>query len=1356
MMKIFKKSYIHILCLQLLVTSCVPEIQRRENSRGEVQVSNISVQGDKLRIVGSSLHKVENIRITDKSGTTSDFSIGSQNEGEIIADALSNTLLPLNQILTMTLQSANGASTFTINVDLPDLGASHGQILQYNAITRKWAPANQPTSSVTSVNGKLGAVNLTVDDLYDTDTSGAISGSILKFNGTNWVIGTDEGGSSTNATSIHNRLVSNITPTDGQALVWSSTNSSWVPSTIASGGGGGTGEANTVYSTGGTSIFKQKVGSQLQFKGLSPSSDINITEGSNSLGLQISTANGANQLLRLDSLGRLPALDGSQLTGISGGGGGSGETNTMSTASGASIFKQKSGVDFVMRGILGSSDFVINESTNTVDFQINTANGANQLLRLDSSGRLPALDGSLLTGIAAGGGDTTLQSRDVSAAAPTNGQALLWNDVSQQWEPATITAGGAGGEVNTASSAGGEAIYQNKVGSNLVFKGLSNTTDISLTGNANDIQIGINTSNGAGQILRLDSFGRLPALDGSLLTGIAASASGDAVSLQTRDISSTAPTDGQVLTWNNSVSEWEPQTLAAASSDATTLQTRNVATTAPADGQALVWNNGTSQWEPQTIISGGGSGENNTISSAGGVSLFKQKSGVDLILKGLQGSTDFTVSGSTNTVDLQINTSNGANQLLRLDASGRLPAIDGSLLTGIAGGSSDATAIQSRTVSAVAPANGQALLWNSTSSQWEPTTIVTGGAGGEANTASSAGGEGLFQAKVGTNLVFKGLTGGSDITLTGNTNDVQINVTTANAANELLRLDAFGRLPAVDGSQLTGIATSDNTIQSRAVASTAPTDGQALVWNNIASQWEPQTISAGAGGESNTISSVGGASLFKQKTGVDLELKGLTVTSDLAITENVNDVQVGVNTSNGANQLLRLDASGRLPAIDGSQLTGIAAAGEVNTASNLGGSYGVFAQKNGSELQFKGFNFSTDFSISDVGDYYDITLLTSNAGGELLRLELDGKLPSLDATNLYNLPASDTTLQSRSVSPNPPSNGQVLTWNGTFSEWEPADLTVSGDDLGSHMATQNFQIGANYISYSGLDEGLYVNLGGNVGIGTNTPAADLHISDSHAEMKIQDSNVGISSEVNFTLLADGSEAGFALLNSNYDWAADFPDASWSDVMLFHSAPETANGMRMHAFAGDINLSVGDAILTDVLNVNGTNGNVGILTTTPSGSFALDVNGSVRGTAAFDSTSDERLKKKVTSISSEISILDKLSLLDGVYFEWRKDEFPQKNFKEGRDIGVIAQNVEKVFPEAVSRDENGYLSVAYAKLVAPLIEAVKSLFSISKDQGRDIASLEARTKKLEEENQMLKQALCEMNPKAKICQSKQSK
>jgi hypothetical protein len=46
--------------------------------------------------------------------------------------------------------------------------------------------------------------------------------------------------------------------------------------------------------------------------------------------------------------------------------------------------------------------------------------------------------------------------------------------------------------------------------------------------------------------------------------------------------------------------------------------------------------------------------------------------------------------------------------------------------------------------------------------------------------------------------------------------------------------------------------------------------------------------------------------------------------------------------------------------------------------------------------------------------------------------------------------------------------------------------------------------------------------------------------------------------------------------------------------------------------------------------------------------------------------------------------------------------------EGHDIGVIAQEVEKVFPEIVTTRNNGYKAVKYEKLTAVLIEAVKEL------------------------------------------------
>jgi len=67
----------------------------------------------------------------------------------------------------------------------------------------------------------------------------------------------------------------------------------------------------------------------------------------------------------------------------------------------------------------------------------------------------------------------------------------------------------------------------------------------------------------------------------------------------------------------------------------------------------------------------------------------------------------------------------------------------------------------------------------------------------------------------------------------------------------------------------------------------------------------------------------------------------------------------------------------------------------------------------------------------------------------------------------------------------------------------------------------------------------------------------------------------------------------------------------------------------------------------------------------------------------------------------------------------------------RQIGVIAQDVEKVFPEAVATDVKGMKSVAYGNLVAPLIEAVKelsnkidNLFRKYLDQQKEIDSLKS--------------------------------
>jgi len=93
-------------------------------------------------------------------------------------------------------------------------------------------------------------------------------------------------------------------------------------------------------------------------------------------------------------------------------------------------------------------------------------------------------------------------------------------------------------------------------------------------------------------------------------------------------------------------------------------------------------------------------------------------------------------------------------------------------------------------------------------------------------------------------------------------------------------------------------------------------------------------------------------------------------------------------------------------------------------------------------------------------------------------------------------------------------------------------------------------------------------------------------------------------------------------------------------------------------------------------------------------------------SALHLASDLRLKKNIKPIEGA---LDKIALLRGVTFEWRKEESCCKGFDEGKKMGLIAQEVEGVLPEVVSRNiQNGTKSVEYANLVAVLIEAVKEL------------------------------------------------
>ncbi len=125
---------------------------------------------------------------------------------------------------------------------------------------------------------------------------------------------------------------------------------------------------------------------------------------------------------------------------------------------------------------------------------------------------------------------------------------------------------------------------------------------------------------------------------------------------------------------------------------------------------------------------------------------------------------------------------------------------------------------------------------------------------------------------------------------------------------------------------------------------------------------------------------------------------------------------------------------------------------------------------------------------------------------------------------------------------------------------------------------------------------------------------------------------------------------------------------------------------------------------------------------------LTINGAITATglitAGSYSCSDLRYKKDITGIKSA---LEKVALLKGVYYNWNTDKY--KQFSKKRDLGFIAQDVEKVIPEVVYTDKKGYKSIAYSKMTALLVEAVKELKSENDRLKSKVAQLQSVKERL---------------------------
>jgi len=183
--------------------------------------------------------------------------------------------------------------------------------------------------------------------------------------------------------------------------------------------------------------------------------------------------------------------------------------------------------------------------------------------------------------------------------------------------------------------------------------------------------------------------------------------------------------------------------------------------------------------------------------------------------------------------------------------------------------------------------------------------------------------------------------------------------------------------------------------------------------------------------------------------------------------------------------------------------------------------------------------------------------------------------------------------------------------------------------------------------------------------------------------------------------------------------------SWSYSMAIGS--KATNNYNNSFIRNDSTTAIRNTMANNQFIIYAANG-VGINTNTP-GVYALSVSGDIAA-GGYYYLSDRRYKEHLQAISTP---LDKILSLHGYMFDWKSNK--------KADIGVIAQEVEQVFPALVATNTDGYKSVKYGNLVAPIIEAIRELNTKIttlrenyNHQQERIEKLEAKISAMEERKQ----------------------
>lgn len=201
------------------------------------------------------------------------------------------------------------------------------------------------------------------------------------------------------------------------------------------------------------------------------------------------------------------------------------------------------------------------------------------------------------------------------------------------------------------------------------------------------------------------------------------------------------------------------------------------------------------------------------------------------------------------------------------------------------------------------------------------------------------------------------------------------------------------------------------------------------------------------------------------------------------------------------------------------------------------------------------------------------------------------------------------------------------------------------------------------------------------------------------------------------------------------------DEGSGNVFIGYEAGNYANGINNRLLIDNENIDSTKALIYGEFDQNHLriNGNIGInyqaynsyglIVDIPEGQtsiYTLLIYGNAWASGGSWSSSDVRFKKNIKTYENALNTIMQFR---GVSYDWRVDEYPQQRFSDSRQLGFIAQEVEKIVPDLVKEGPDGFKGVEYTKFTPIIVEAIK-------EQQKQIEELKA-------ENEVLKQKLNEL-------------